>query len=756
MKNRLLLVFALLLSVSYGWSQPDFSMSGYAAMEGEGAFRHKGGTTGGEGGQVVTPMTFAELKQYVEDPSTPYIILITKEFTTDTPCTVDNEGHIASSGTASTYGEILKVGSNKTLLGVGDEAFFNRIGLVIQTQSNIIIRNIKFTMKNVPVVKSGENKVLAWRNGAEVTLGDPDCISIQADITSASENYGHHYWVDHCEFFNENGVNKDRYDGLLDMKNNVQYTTISWCKFHEHSKACLSGKGNSDKYPRTVTMHHNYFYNIQGSRLPLQRGGTYHYYNNYQEECQDGYDLRCGAISYIEGCYFKNVKSPVMPSGEGEGATLVDLVFDGCRRIPSGFTDMVTTKLDEVYIIPTSSYRPPYSYKADKAADVPTIVPQYCGVGKIEDYSDGAPKVTVDAPVAGQVFTYEDNLKVHVSFTVTDEDGTIQSVKLSVDNVEKSVANVNSTYTAELSGLSKGSHTLVVEAIDNENNKTAKTVAFSIQDYTQMTVTTLAASNVTSSTAVLNGLFVANSDVILSRGFIYGKDADLTGGTEMETSLDSYTVNALEESTTYYFRAFAKKEGSTVYGEILSFTTSEHVDVPAGEVLVQAGTELPEGFDVDFSMNPYTYNTAAKEAKLLLLTSGEYSIFVPANLKVTKIVVTACNDNNTSGKGTISIAGKTETLSGRKEAFTTFTLDNLSLTGTIPFELTYQSGVKFALTTAEATFISESLFEEIKEVVATEYYNLNGVKIQSPLKGINIVRKIYEDGTMETEKIWIE
>lgn len=369
-----------------GWAQPDFSMVGYATMEGEGNFYHKGGTTGGEGGQTVTPATFAELKQYIEEASTPYIILITKEFTTDIPCTVDNDGHIAASGTASTYGEILKVGSNKTLLGVGDEAFFNRIGLVIQTQSNIIIRNIKFTMKDVPVVKSGENKILAWRNGAEVTLGDPDCISIQADITSASKNYGHHYWIDHCEFFNENIENKDRYDGLLDMKNNVQYTTISWCKFHEHSKACLSGKGNSDKYPRTVTMHHNYFYNIQGSRLPLQRGGTYHYYNNYQEECQDGYDLRCGAIAYIEGCYFKNVKAPVMPSGEGEGATLVDLIFDGCKRIPKEYAED-GIKYDKLYDIPSTTYIPPYTYSVDEAKDVPSIVPVYCGVGKLSNTS---------------------------------------------------------------------------------------------------------------------------------------------------------------------------------------------------------------------------------------------------------------------------------------------------------------------------------------------------------------------------------
>ena len=36
MKNKLLLSLALLLSVSLSWAQPDFSMIGYAAMEGEG------------------------------------------------------------------------------------------------------------------------------------------------------------------------------------------------------------------------------------------------------------------------------------------------------------------------------------------------------------------------------------------------------------------------------------------------------------------------------------------------------------------------------------------------------------------------------------------------------------------------------------------------------------------------------------------------------------------------------------------------
>lgn len=384
MKNKLLLTLALVLSFTYVWAQPapDFSMIGYAAIPGEGNFNNAGGTTGGKGGKLVCPKDFKELKAYAESAN-PYIILIDKEITTGNPCNVDVNGNVVvSGGTASTYGEVLKLTSNKTLLGVGDKAFLNRIGIVIQTQSNIIIRNIKFSMRNVPVSKTDENKIIAWRNGAEVILSDPDCIGIQADLTSAKVNYGHHYWVDHCEFYNGDAPNKDRYDGLLDMKNNVQFTTISWCNFHDHDKACLSGKGNSDNYPRTVTMHHNYFHNIEGSRLPLQRGGIYHYFNNMQEGCSDGYDLREGAVGYVEKCYFKDTKAPVMPGG-GE-ATLVDLVFENCKRIPSEYA-VDGVKYDELYTIPASTYRPPYTYTADAVADVPTIVPQYAGIGKIAD-----------------------------------------------------------------------------------------------------------------------------------------------------------------------------------------------------------------------------------------------------------------------------------------------------------------------------------------------------------------------------------
>ena len=333
-----LILFICVLSIRILAQTPDFGMVGFATLN--------GGTTGGNGGQTVTPVTFEELKQYVEEPEVPYIIRIEKEFNTDIQTWVDAEGSIVTSevpgAVETTFGAILRVGSNKTLLGIGDQAFLNRIGLVIQCQSNIIIRNIRFTMKDVPATRDGEYKILD--TDGVTTIGDPDCIGIQADAESIPEaqRISEHIWIDHCEFYNENIDNKDRYDGLVDNKNNVQNLTISWCYFHDHSKALLSGKGSSDNYNRTITFHHNYFYRIYGSRLPLLRFGQHHYFNNFMEDCEgDGVNLRINSNAYIEHNYFKDSKKPVFGKlSENGQAKLVDNLFENCSRLPEGITNL--------------------------------------------------------------------------------------------------------------------------------------------------------------------------------------------------------------------------------------------------------------------------------------------------------------------------------------------------------------------------------------------------------------------------------
>ncbi|NDW09289.1 hypothetical protein [Dysgonomonas sp. 520] len=388
-----ILAVSLLTTNNTTASTPDFSMIGFATLN--------GGTTGGEGGQTVKVSTFADLKKYAEDPSTPYVIQVEGEINTGIKAYIDNDGKIASSGTETTYGEVIKLGSNKTLIGIGANATLSRIGINVQCKSNIIIRNLKITLQNVPISKSDENKIVGFRNGAEVLLGDPDCIGIQADDDNlpSSSRYCRNIWIDHCEFYNYNPeddyANKDRYDGLIDIKNDVQYVTISWCYFHDHSKACLFGKGGSDQYNRTTTLHHNFFENIKGSRLPLLRFGQHHYFNNYQYGCEDGLQVRVNSHAYVEACYFENCKKPVFgKSSESGKATLIDNIFNGCKRLPDGYTNIdgsspellsSSESFTKTDFVPSNHYN--YSSVLDKAEDIPAILKAYAGVGKIKEDS---------------------------------------------------------------------------------------------------------------------------------------------------------------------------------------------------------------------------------------------------------------------------------------------------------------------------------------------------------------------------------
>lgn len=387
----------------------DFSMDGFAAYEGVPGsnWYRAGGTTGGAGGKVVKADNFSQLQAYLQ-ATDPYIVIVDHDITTGIKCYVDgiNTGKLlddqsGKSGVETTYGERIMVAPNKTLIGVvnpatGQAPLFSHITFVMQSVDNIIIRNCRFTMKGVPVLRTGENKIVAWRNGAQVEVGDPDCIGIQADKVSAKTNWGGHIWIDHCEFFNGDAANKDRYDGLLDCKNNVQWMTFSYNYFHDHDKSCLWGKGDSDVYDncRTISFHHNFFDNIQGSRLPLQRGGHVHYYNNYMRGCEDGWDIRTGAVAYEEGCYFENTKSPIRSDRGGSlnisKAEGYDCIYKGCNNLMEGYTNIDGAKISKSFgvtktdWVPTQTVASYTQHYLDKTVDVPAICEKYSGAGKVE------------------------------------------------------------------------------------------------------------------------------------------------------------------------------------------------------------------------------------------------------------------------------------------------------------------------------------------------------------------------------------
>lgn len=197
-----------------------------------------------------------------------------------------------------------------------------------------------------------------------MNTGDKDGISIEGPANNI--------WIDHNEIYASLDVHKDYYDGLLDVKKNAEYITISYNYLHDSWKTSLVGSSDSDNYDRKITYHHNRFENIN-SRGPLFRFGQGHLFNNYYNNIIDtGINSRMGARLRIEHNVFENSKDPIVTmysQEEGYWHVVNNLYINSTGNMP-------TTS--------TVNYTPPYSYTLDPVQNVKNIVLQNAGAGKID------------------------------------------------------------------------------------------------------------------------------------------------------------------------------------------------------------------------------------------------------------------------------------------------------------------------------------------------------------------------------------
>lgn len=306
-------------------NSPDFSLVGFATLN--------GGTTGGEGGTVVYVSTGVELQNEINKGG-PRIIYV--------------NGTITPQNNNNKYVIEVKNVSNISIIGVGTYGELNGVGIKINNANNIVVRNL--IIHNV-------------KDPAIATQG-PDCITISGPARNI--------WIDHCELYNQfQGIDKDYYDGLLDINGDVSYVTVSWCYFHDSWKTSLIGSSDTDNYNRTITYHHNWFRNCN-SRLPSYRFGEGHIFNNYyQDIAGSAINSRMGAKLRIEHNYFENVRNPIgsWDSSQIGYWDLAGNVFVNCSgSIPE---------------TSTCYYKPSYDYSLDSVERVKEIVTQYAGVGKI-------------------------------------------------------------------------------------------------------------------------------------------------------------------------------------------------------------------------------------------------------------------------------------------------------------------------------------------------------------------------------------
>ncbi|MFA5293244.1 MAG: hypothetical protein WC496_09445 [Phycisphaerae bacterium] len=301
---------------------------GWASM----ASPYYSGTTGGTGGTVVTVNNYADLLYYaVTVGTTPYIIQV--------------------SGTID-IGYNLAVRANKTLIGIGENPTLKGDFGFDNDEGNIILENLNFTNPN--------------------DAGEGDGVSLKQNINNV--------FITKCTFY-------QCFDGCLDISNNSDFVTVSWCKFYYTSDTghnFVNLIGSSDDQPDDaanlrVTMHHNWWTTMCKERMPRVRYGQVHVYNNYYSNLMAGgycVGVGCGSRIRVESNYFNAVPNPwanyysskpTYPVGHIGWNT--GNIFYNCTQ-PSWATNEYST-----------IFTPPYSYTLDDAADLPAMVQAYAGAG---------------------------------------------------------------------------------------------------------------------------------------------------------------------------------------------------------------------------------------------------------------------------------------------------------------------------------------------------------------------------------------
>jgi len=139
-------------------------------------------------------------------------------------------------------------------------------------------------------------------------------------------------WVDHNELFAVNNECNGSPDGdltfesAIDIKKDAHNITVSYNYIHDSKKVGLDGSSSSDiAGGREITFHHNLYVNVN-ARLPLQRGGWTHMYNNlYDGITSSGINVRQAGYALIEKNWFQNAVNPVTCRYESSNCGFWDL-----------------------------------------------------------------------------------------------------------------------------------------------------------------------------------------------------------------------------------------------------------------------------------------------------------------------------------------------------------------------------------------------------------------------------------------------
>ncbi|KAF1363767.1 pectin lyase-like protein, partial [Lizonia empirigonia] len=286
------------------------------------------GVTGGGSAAAVTPTTAEELANYLSD-DTARVILITKEFDFtgeiasgsgcnrkscsafdggqfylgELSCAASDDIVAVSSIKYDTAGPAaLKVGSNKSILGVGGKGVLKGKGLSLAKDAkNVIIQGLEFININPGVVWGGD--ALDFQGGNDGVWVDHNKFSLIGRMFIVS-----HYFASRLT------ISNNEFDGVT--------TTSASCNGNHYWTMMFYGDGDK------VTLDRNYYHNVSGRAPKLGQDGTtgtFHAVNNYFENMKGhAFDAYTGAQALVEGNVFSSVAQPATAKAATVSTFIVD------------------------------------------------------------------------------------------------------------------------------------------------------------------------------------------------------------------------------------------------------------------------------------------------------------------------------------------------------------------------------------------------------------------------------------------------
>ncbi len=286
---------------------------------------------------------------------------------------------------------VIPVGSNTSLIGVGNNALIKNGSLMLKNVENVLIRNITFedAYDYFPQWDPKDNANGEWNSEYDnVTL------------------YGsRRVWIDHCTF--SDGARPDKinrtalgrpmqfHDGLVDIVRGSDLVTVSYSYFKNHDKTMLIGNGDNrsdDAGKLRVTLHHNWFENVK-ERSPRVRYGQVHVYNNL-------YTATAGAdygYGYSIGVGFKSqliVENNLMDVAgvaqprpfklwRGERILATGNLLNGAQVDAVAMLQAQSTGSPMTAIAADAGWTPPYQAAIDATHAVAASVKTQAGAGRL-------------------------------------------------------------------------------------------------------------------------------------------------------------------------------------------------------------------------------------------------------------------------------------------------------------------------------------------------------------------------------------